>query len=226
MADIGDIKAIIFDLDGVLLSTDKYHYIAWKELADELGIPFCEKDNEAFRGVSRMDCMEMLVSKSASVMLTDGEKAAYAKKKNARYRSLLEEITPEFVAPEVRKTLEKLRMRGYRLAVGSSSKNSKFILEKTYLADCFDAIVDGNDISRSKPDPEVFLKAAAALKTEPHQCAVIEDAEAGLSAAVSGGMLPIAIGEAKNSPLAKKFLNTFGDLTEIFTNKMENENVR
>ena len=216
MIDTGKIRAIIFDLDGVLLSTDTYHYMAWKELADELGIPFCEKDNEAFRGVSRMDCMEILVSKSDTLQLTEEEKVAYATKKNERYRSFLENITPDFVEGEVREVLRVLRERGYRLAVGSSSKNSKFILEKTDLTDCFDAIVDGNDISRSKPDPEVFLKAAQALCADPAQCAVIEDAEAGLQAAVGGGMLPIAMGEARGSSLASLSLESLYDLVKIF----------
>ena len=211
-----NIKAIIFDLDGVLLSTDKYHYIAWKELADELEIPFCEKDNEAFRGVSRMDCMEILVSKKPSLKLSDDQKVALATKKNERYRALLENITPAFVDGEVRNTLCVLRERGYCLAVGSSSKNSRFILEKASLTDSFDAIVDGNDISRSKPDPEVFLKAAAALGAEPLHSAVIEDAEAGLRAAIGGGMLPIAIGEAKGSALASISLESFSELEKIF----------
>ncbi len=212
------IKAIIFDLDGVLLSTDQYHYAAWKELADELGIPFCEKDNEAFRGVSRMDCMELLLSKKPELRLEEAEKVALADRKNQRYRSLLESITPSFVEEHVRSTLALLRERGYRMAVGSSSKNSGFILEKTDLTACFDAVVDGNSISRSKPDPEVFLKAAAALGAEPAECAVIEDAEAGLLAAERGGMLPVAIGEAKHSPLARQVLESFADLADIFKN--------
>ena len=216
MKDFCAVEAIIFDLDGVLLSTDQYHYAAWKELADELEIPFCEKDNLAFRGVSRMDCMELLLLKRKDLLLTEEEKIAYATKKNERYRSLLENITPAFVSREVRETLRVLRERGYRLAVGSSSKNSKFILEKTDLTQCFHAIVDGNDISRSKPDPEVFLKAAEALGALPERCAVIEDAEAGLSAAVGGGMLPSAIGEAKGSPLARISIDSLGELTQLF----------
>ncbi|MBE6633575.1 MAG: beta-phosphoglucomutase [Ruminococcaceae bacterium] len=226
MVDFGAVSAIIFDLDGVLLSTDQYHYAAWKALADELEIPFCEKDNLAFRGVSRMDCMELLLSKRAELRLTEAEKVAYATKKNERYRSLLEGITPAFVAEEVRETLRVLKERGYRLAVGSSSKNSGFILKKTDLDGCFHAIVDGNDISRSKPDPEVFVKAAEALGVPPERCAVIEDAEAGLSAAVSGGMLPIAIGEAKGSHLARLSIEGLGELTQIFDRKMENKNGR
>ena len=216
MVDVSAVRAIIFDLDGVLLSTDKYHYMAWKELADELGIPFCEKDNEAFRGVSRMDCMEILLSKSQSLALTEEEKIAYATQKNERYRALLADITPSFVDADVRNTLVVLRERGYRLAVGSSSKNSKFILEKTELIGYFDAVVDGNDISRSKPDPEVFLKAAAALGAAPFESAVIEDAEAGLLAATGGAMLPVAIGEAKGSQLAKISIDNLGELLKIF----------
>ena len=213
--NIDNIKGVIFDLDGVLLSTDQYHYAAWKELADELGIPFCEKDNEAFRGVSRMDCMEILLSKSNDLKLTEAEKIAYADQKNQRYRSLLENMTPKFVSEEVRETLLALKQRGYRLAVGSSSKNSRFILEKTELTNCFDAIVDGNDIQRSKPDPEVFLKAAAALEVDPAQSIVVEDADAGLLAAHRGGMIPFAMGEAKKNPLAKIALESFGDLVKI-----------
>ena len=210
------IQAIIFDLDGVLLSTDKYHYIAWQTLADELGIPFCEKDNEAFRGVSRMDCLEMLLSKKTSLVLTDSEKIAYADRKNKTYRKLLETLSPAFIEDEVRVTLNALRQKGYRLAVGSSSKNSKFILNKTDLTASFDAIVDGNDISRSKPDPEVFLKAAEKLGVKSCHCAVIEDAEAGLAAAVAGGMLPVAVGEATHSHLAKLSVQSFGELNTIF----------
>ena len=215
MVDVSNIKGVIFDLDGVLLSTDQYHYAAWKELADELGIPFCEKDNEAFRGVSRMDCMELLLSKAPDLKLTEEEKIAYANQKNQRYRSLLEHMTPEFVADEVRETLLILKKAGYCLAVGSSSKNSGFILEKTELTNYFDAIVDGNNIERSKPDPEVFVKAAAALNIEPSQSIVVEDADAGLLAAERGGMLPVAMGEAKKNPLAKFALESLGDLVKI-----------
>ena len=215
MVNIETIKGIIFDLDGVLLSTDQYHYAAWKELADELGIPFCEKDNEAFRGVSRMDCMEILLSKSRDLKLTEAEKIAYADQKNQRYRSLLEHMTPSFVAEEVRQTLLTLKKAGYRLAVGSSSKNSRFILQKTELVDYFDAIVDGNDIERSKPDPEVFVKAAVALGVAPSQSIVVEDADAGLLAATRGGMLPAAMGEAKKNPLAQLTLDSLGDLVKI-----------
>lgn len=223
MIDIKSVKAIIFDLDGVLLTTDRYHYLAWKELADELGIPFCEKDNEAFRGVSRMDCLELLLSKKENTVFTAEEKLMYADGKNRRYIELLSELSPATVEAEVRDTLAVLKARGYRLAVGSSSKNAKYILEKVALTEMFDAIIGGDDIARSKPDPEVFLKAAAAVGVLPAEAAVIEDADAGLMAAVSGGMYPVAMGAAKESPLALARLECFGELQQIFSNTSKQE---
>lgn len=209
-----NIKGIIFDLDGVLLSTDHYHYLAWKELADELDVQFCEKDNEKLRGVSRMESFEIILSGSPELKLTDAEKAAYADRKNARYREYLRQMTPSDVSEEVRQTLAKLRQRGYKLAVGSSSKNARFILEQTALTDAFDAIADGTDIQRSKPDPEVFLTAARFLKLAPAECAVVEDAEAGLQAAIGGGMFPIGIASAKGDPKARISLDAFADLLQ------------
>ena len=216
MIDTSGISALLFDLDGVLLSTDRYHYLAWKSLADELGIPFCEKDNEQFRGVSRMDCLEILLKKLPDRSFTDDEKIALANTKNDRYRKLLAEFSPASVDEKVRSTLAELRRRGYKMAVGSSSKNTRFILERTDLLSAFDGIADGNDIKNSKPDPEVFLKAAALVGADPANCAVIEDAEAGLQAATRGGMLPVAIGSAANSPLAAISLGSFSDLLKYF----------
>ena len=210
------IKGLIFDLDGVLLSTDHYHYLAWKKLSDELGIPFTEKDNEKLRGVSRMDSFEIVLSNKPSLQLTEEEKLTYADQKNADYREYLKQMTPADVSDEVRSTLGELRRRGYRLAVGSSSKNARFILERTELTAAFDAIADGTDIKKSKPDPEVFQKAAEFLGLAPADCAVVEDAEAGLEAAVGGGMLPIAIASAKGSALAKHSLESFAELLELF----------
>ena len=222
MIDVQAVKAIIFDLDGVLLTTDKYHYIAWKQLADELEIPFCEKDNEAFRGVSRMDCMEILLTKKQDLCLTDEQKIAYADQKNQKYIELLRELGPSTVDAGVRSTLSVLKQRGYKLAVGSSSKNAKYILSKVELSDMFDAIIGGDDISRSKPDPEVFLKAADAVGVLPSEAAVIEDAEAGLKAAIDGGMLPVAMGVAKGSALASISLEAFEKLGKIFAYNKDN----
>ena len=211
-----EIKAILFDLDGVVLSTDHYHYLAWKKLADELNIPFTEQDAERTRGVSRMESLEIVLEKYEGKPFTDEEKAAFAERKNADYRVYLQDMTPADVDDEVRETLTELRRRGYRLAIGSSSKNARFILKQTEMTDYFDAIADGTDITRSKPDPEVFLKAAAFVSTEPLACAVVEDAFAGMEAAAGGGMLPVAIGGAVESPLAALKLTTFSDLLKLF----------
>ena len=210
------IKAILFDLDGVVLSTDHYHFLAWKQMADELNIPFTKTDNERLRGVSRMESLEIVLEKYTGKPLTDEEKAACAERKNDAYRVYLRQMTPADVADEVRDTLRELRRRGYRLAIGSSSKNARFILQQTEMTDFFDAIADGTDIKNSKPDPEVFLKAAQFVDTVPEACAVVEDAFAGMEAAVGGGMLPVAIGSAVESPLAVHKLTTFSDLLGLF----------
>ena len=212
-----NIKGLIFDLDGVLLSTDRFHFLAWKKLADRMGINFTEKDNERLRGVSRMESLEIVLSLSADpVSLSDEEKLALATEKNEAYREYLKKLTPADVRDEVRETLAVLRAKGYRLAVGSSSKNTRFILSQTELTNAFDAIADGNDIKNSKPDPEVFLKAAELIGIAPADCAVIEDAEAGLEAANRGGMLSIAYASAIDCPLGKVKLHQFSDLAKMF----------
>lgn len=212
-----NISGIIFDLDGVLLSTDKFHFLAWKKLADKMNINFTEKDNERLRGVSRMESLEIVLSLSETPLnLTENEKIALATEKNDCYREFLKTLTPADIADEVRVTLKTLRDKEYKLAVGSSSKNTRFILEKTALTDAFDAIADGNDIVNSKPDPEVFLKAASLINVAPENCAVIEDAEAGLEAATKGNMLPIAYASAIDCPLGKIKLYNFSQLAQIF----------
>lgn len=209
------IKGLIFDLDGVLISTDYYHYLAWKKLADQMKIPFNEKDNEQLRGVSRMESLEIVLSKKPSLYLSEKEKETLAQEKNDCYREYLKKLTPDDVAKDIRNTLQELRAKGYLLAVGSSSKNAKFILNQTGLTEYFDAIADGNDIQRSKPDPEVFIKAAHFLGLEPDVCAVVEDAEAGLEAAAGAGMLPIAYANACGSAKGKIQLQEFSDLLKL-----------
>ena len=189
------IKGLIFDLDGVLVFTDKFHYQAWKTMADELGVYFDETINHRLRGVSRMDSLEIILERYEGPDLSLREKEKLAEKKNEIYRTLLESMTPDDVTKEVRDTLTKLREKGYKLAIGSSSKNAKFILEKVELKDAFDAISDGNNITKSKPDPEVFLKAAEYLGLPPKACMVVEDAEAGIEAAKKGGMYAAGIGD-------------------------------
>ncbi|MBE6577993.1 MAG: beta-phosphoglucomutase [Ruminococcaceae bacterium] len=209
-------KGLIFDLDGVLLSTDHFHYLAWKKLADRLGIEFTEKDNERLRGVSRMESLEIILSLDPLVKLSEDEKVAVATEKNEHYREYLKTMTPTDVSDEVRETLASLRKKGYTLAVGSSSKNTRFILERTALTDCFDAIADGNDIKNSKPDPEVFLKAAEFVGLDASVCAVIEDAEAGLEAANAAKMVAIAYASAYGSKLGDVQLEKFSDLDRLF----------
>lgn len=209
-------KAIIFDLDGVLCSTDKYHYMAWKQLTGRLGICFDRKINGRLRGVSRMDSLEIILGRSAG-NYTDEEKQHFAEEKNNAYRRLLENISPEDLSDEVRHTLDELRHRGYLLAVGSSSRNTGYLLQRLCLADFFDAVADGTEISHSKPDPEVFLLAARKLKAEPSDCAVVEDARAGITAAKKAGMTALALGgDAKGCGIEDFDLTSFSGLLDIF----------
>lgn len=211
---MNEIKAFIFDLDGVLVFTDKFHYQAWKKMADRLGVYFDETINNRLRGVSRMESLEIILEKYDGT-LSQEEKEALATEKNDAYRELLKTMTPKDVSEEVRKTLHELRARGYRLAIGSSSKNARFILEKVGLSDFFDAISDGNNIQNSKPDPEVFVKAAEYLGENPEHCIVVEDAYAGVDAAKAGGMRAAAIGDAASYEKADIALETFSDLLKL-----------
>lgn len=204
-------QGIIFDLDGVICSTDEYHYQAWKALADRLGIAFDRERNNLLRGVSRMESLNIILEKSEKTY-TEKEKAAFAAEKNALYRDLLSHMSPGDVSADVRLTLNALRQAGLRLAIGSSSKNTPFILERIGLGGFFDAVADGNCITHSKPHPEVFLKARDMLGLHPQDCLVVEDAHAGVEAAVAGGFDCAAIGDAKNDPRAAHHLNQLSDL--------------
>ncbi len=207
-------QAIIFDLDGVLLSTDELHYTAWKSVADELGISFDRQVNNRLRGVSRMASLEIILEQGG-VTLSPEEKEAVAARKNDRYRALLMTLTPATVTDEVRETLAALKERGIRMAIGSSSKNTKLILERTDLARYFDAVSDGTNITRSKPDPEVFLKAAQFLSLPPAVCAVVEDAVAGIDAANAGGFLSIGIGDAAKYTAADRKITSLSELLTL-----------
>lgn len=209
-------KGIIFDLDGVIVFTDRFHYQAWKAIADEQGIYFDEDINNRLRGVGRMESLDIILERYEGIPLSRAQKEALAAKKNDIYRELLKQMTPEDVSAEVRDTLIKLRERGYRLALGSSSRNAKFILQQVNLSDAFDAISDGTNITKSKPDPEVFLKAAEFLGLKPKECAVVEDAYAGIDAAKAGDMTAVAIGDAVHAPNADYTLGTFLDLLKLF----------
>lgn len=208
------IKGIIFDLDGVLCSTDEYHYQAWKKLADRLGVYFDRKINDRLRGVSRMASLDIVLERS-EVSYSDEEKLALATEKNETYRGLLSNMTPADLSGEVKETLDELRRRGYLMSLGSSSKNSKYILQRIGLEGYFDAVSDGTNITRSKPDPEVFLKAAEFLGLKPEECLVVEDAVAGIQAAKAGNMTAAGIGEASGYELTDYPLSTFSDLLKI-----------
>ena len=205
------LRGIIFDLDGVIVSTDEQHYLGWQALADRLGIPFTREVNSRFRGVSRMACMNIL-EELGGKHYTDSEKIAYADWKNEYYRELLDQMSPADLSQEVRSTLDALRARGLKLAVGSSSKNAKFILQRIGLSDYFDAVSDGTNISRSKPDPEVFLKAAEYLRLTPSDCLVVEDAVSGVEAAHAGGMKAATVGDAAGRGCGDFILSRFADL--------------
>lgn len=210
-----DKKAVIFDLDGVICFTDKYHYQAWKALADRLGIYFDEKINDRLRGVSRMASLEIILER-AEKAYTEEEKMAFAEEKNNIYKELLKDMSEKDLSEEVKTTLEELRRRGYKLSIGSSSKNTKFILGQIGLGDFFDAIADGTDITNSKPDPEVFLKSAAKIDVDPADCAVVEDAKSGIQAAKAAGMTALALfGDAKECGEEDYNLNGFADLLNI-----------
>jgi len=208
-------KAIIFDLDGVICSTDEYHYQAWKKLADKLGIYFDRTINNRLRGISRMESLEIILERSDR-QYTQEEKEAFVAEKNETYRSLLSNMSPKDLSDEVKSTLDELRRRGYLLAIGSSSKNTKYILERLGLNGYFDAVSDGTNITRSKPDPEVFLKAAEMLNVPPEECAIVEDAVAGVKAGKAAGMLTVATGDAARANIADYNINSFSELLNIF----------
>ena len=208
-------KAFIFDLDGVIVFTDKFHYQAWKKMADGMGIYFDEKINNRLRGVSRAESLEIILERYEGEPLSAERKAELMEEKNNTYRELLSTMTPADVTDEVRNTLKELHERGCKLAIGSSSKNAKFILEKVELLDAFDAISAGNNITHSKPDPEVFSKAGEFLGEKPDNCIVVEDAYAGVDAAKAAGMTAVGIGDAAGYDKADVKIRTFSDLLKL-----------
>lgn len=211
---MNNIYAIIFDLDGVICSTDRYHYLAWKALADRLGIYFDEEINRQLRGISRMESLEIVLGKHSSDYSAE-EKIALAAEKNEIYKSYLSSMTPGDLSKEVRMTLHTLRQRGYLLAIGSSSKNTKQILTQLGLGQFFDAIADGTMITKSKPDPEVFLLAASMLGVSPENAIVIEDAESGIRAAKAGRFRAIGIKSDGNDPDSDITIKSLKNLIDI-----------
>jgi beta-phosphoglucomutase len=191
------IKACIFDLDGVIVDTARYHYVAWKEIAQQLGFEFTLLHNERLKGVSRMTSLDILLE-IGGISIDETQKEALATQKNNRYVALISQMTPDEILPGVVDFLIQLKKEGIKTAIGSASKNTPMILERLDLEKYFDAVIDGNSVSQAKPDPEVFLKGAQALNIMPGNCVVFEDASAGVEAAVNGGMMCVGIGDEEN----------------------------
>lgn len=206
------IEACLFDLDGVVVDTAKYHFIAWKALAEELGFEFTLEDNERLKGVSRMQSLEILLE-IGNLRVSDREKLEMAEKKNALYVSYIEKMTPDETLPGVQKFLQELRAAGIRIALGSASKNAPMILDRIQLSGMFDAIVDGNSIAEAKPNPEVFLKGAEKLGVLPENCVVFEDAIAGIEAAQNANMYSVGIGDPETLGFADMVIPGFDGFT-------------
>lgn len=202
------IKAVIFDLDGVIVSTDDCHYEAWKMMADEENIYFDETINNRLRGVSRMASLEIVLER-AEKSYTDEEKLELAERKNNYYKELIKKLTPEDILPGAKENLDELKANGIKIAIGSSSKNTPVILKQVGLDKSFDAISDGNNITNSKPDPEVFVKASEMLGIPAENCLVVEDADAGVEAGIGGGMKTLSVNGAKGADFFAENLSAF-----------------
>jgi beta-phosphoglucomutase len=194
-------KAGLFDLDGVIVDTAKFHYLAWRELANGLGFDISEEQNEQLKGISRMESLDRILTMGGAT-LPDDEKVRLATIKNGRYVDMIKQMPASEILPGAKEYLVQLRARGVKVALGSASKNAELILSNLGILELFDAVIDGNKVSRSKPDPEVFLLGAQELGIAPSDCVVYEDAAAGVEAAKAGGMRAVGIGRPENLPLA------------------------
>lgn len=202
------IKGCIFDLDGVIVDTAKYHYLAWRRLASELGFEFTIKDNERLKGVSRMKSLEILLE-IGNLEFDEETKLKLAEKKNKWYVEYISKIDKSEILPGVEKFIKLIKEKEIKTALGSASKNAMIILRNLGIADYFDAVIDGNKAKNAKPDPEVFLLAAKALKLEPYQCVVFEDAESGIKAAKNAGMYAVGVGSPEILHEADKVIRGF-----------------
>ncbi len=206
-------KAVVFDLDGVIVDTAKYHYLAWKRLAEELDIPFTVADNERLKGVSRMASLEILLSLGGKRAQAE-EKKRLAERKNAWYVEMIDKLTREELLPGAERLLRQLRRDGVKIALGSASKNAARILERLEIGEYFDARIDGTRVGKAKPDPEVFLLAAKSVGVDPVDCLVFEDAPAGVEAAKRAGMHVVGIGSEENLPLADWILESLDEIQD------------
>lgn len=205
------ILGVLFDLDGVIVSTDDCHYQAWKRMADEEGIPFDRHVNERLRGVSRMESLSIILERAVKTY-SEAEKELLASRKNKYYVQLIGQLTRDDILPGTLDTLNWLKQRGIKVAIGSSSRNTPIILRQIGMSEAFDAVADGNAIRHSKPDPEVFLLAANMLGFNPQNCLVVEDADAGIEAALAGGMRALGLGSASANEHATFRANSLADV--------------
>jgi len=214
-------KGFIFDLDGVIVDTAKYHYLAWKELANSLGIDFTEKENEQLKGVSRVRSLEKILSWGNKTLPQD-EFTRLMATKNDEYLSYINKMNESELLPEVKDRLTFIKNKKQGIALGSASKNARYIIEKVDVKDMFDAVVDGTDVSKAKPDPEVFLIAAKLLNIEPENCIVFEDSVAGVQAANTSKMISIGIGSEEVLGEADYVFKDFTEISEKFINTLIN----
>ncbi len=204
------IKACIFDLDGVIVDTAHYHFLAWKRLADELGFELTEADNERLKGVSRMQSLD-IVLELGGITVSEHNKLLLANKKNTWFVDYVERMAPEEIFPGVKNLILELRSAGIKVALASSSKNAKTVIQLLHIQDEFDAIVDGTMVANSKPHPEIFLLTALKLDVKPEECIVFEDAEAGVEAALAAGMKCVGVGSPQQLKAAHKVIAKTGE---------------
>lgn len=209
---MNDYKGLIFDLDGVIVDTAKYHYIAWRELADGLGISFTKEDNERLKGVSRMASFEIILEIGGRTM-SEQEKEENCRKKNDIYVSYIQKITQDELLPGVKEFMADAKAKGFKISLGSASRNSSLILDRLGITGLFDAVIDGTKVSRAKPDPEVFLKGAGELKIPAPECIVFEDAVAGVEAAHNAGMKAVGVGSKSILAEADAIIDGFREIT-------------
>lgn len=212
-------KAIIFDLDGVIVDTAKYHYLAWRKIALDLGFDFSETQNEMLKGVSRVQSLEYLLG-SGHVQLSQAHKEALLHAKNQHYLSLISDMDASEMLEGIPQLLQDLRQHQVPFALGSASKNARLILDALHLTDWFTAIVDGNEVTQAKPDPEVFLIAAQKLGYKPEDCIVVEDSQAGIQAANAVGMTSVGIGSKEVLYESKFLLENTAQLTYEFLKEL------
>ena len=215
-------KGFIFDLDGVIVDTAKYHYLAWKNLANDLNIPFTEAQNEELKGVSRVQSLRKILD-WGRLSISEADFDSIMDGKNNKYLSYITNMTEEEILPDVKKTLDFLISKKQKVALGSASKNARPILEKVSLINCFQAIVDGNNVTKAKPNPEVFIKAAYEIGAALKDCIVFEDSIAGIQAANAAGMISVGIGEKNILSEADYVFKDFTEMSNEFLTELINK---